>query len=295
VGLDTEAATACVREVRGRIRSPALEYKANHLLREKHRAVLIWLLGPSGPLRGNAHVFLVDKAFFIVSRVVELLAGEHAGAMAATLYRDGRESFGGERWDAFLIASNNLMRANGRLDVSASAGSFFRVVDGLRGTVPGDPVGEALTLLAQARSRADAFRELLLGDPRMIPALDPLIPAIVRAVAHWGGGEMPVSIVHDQQNTLTADRVAQLQRLTGDPAHALVSLRLVDSRSDARVQVADFLAGVARKIASDELGDRGDPELTALLRPYVDASSIWGDGPSWSRLQRSGPGDDTRR
>jgi hypothetical protein len=32
---------------------------------------------------------------------------------------------------------------------------------------------------------------------------------------------------------------------------------------------------VARKIASEELNHRGDAELIAALRPYVDPFSIW--------------------
>jgi hypothetical protein len=52
--LDAEAAADCMQELRNRIRSPATEYKATHVLREKHRAVLGWLLGASGPLLGNA-------------------------------------------------------------------------------------------------------------------------------------------------------------------------------------------------------------------------------------------------
>lgn len=51
------------------------------------------------------------------------------------------------------------------------------------------------------------------------------------------------------------------------------------------MQIADFLAGVARKIASDELNGNGDAELTSLLRPYVDVLSIWGDDRSWSLLR----------
>lgn len=75
--------------------------------------------------------------------------------------------------------------------------------------------------------------------------------------------------------------VARLKDSVGD---LLSGLTLADSRRDPRVQVADVPAGAARKIASDELNGRGDPELTALLRPYVDPSSVWGDEPSWSRL-----------
>src|SRR5688572_25420257 len=65
VDLDTASAAACLAELRDRIRSPAREYKANHLLREKHRAVLAWLLGPAGPLHGpgrtHGHVYLIEK------------------------------------------------------------------------------------------------------------------------------------------------------------------------------------------------------------------------------------------
>ncbi|MFD8531972.1 DUF3800 domain-containing protein [Streptosporangium canum] len=300
VRLSTESAAECIRETRDRIRSPATEYKANHLLREKHRPVLEWLLGPSGPIYRNAHVHLIDKTFFAVGKVVDLLVGEVAHAadtglcrdrqaevMAVTLYREGRRAFGSERWTAFLESFNDLMRAK------TSADSFFRTVDALSLAGAGGGVGEIMELLRRARPHADSFRARLLDDPKMLPALDPLIPAIVRAVVHWGAGGTPVSIVHDEHNALTEKRIAQLKEMFGAPhaadlRHAspgrLAGLRLVDSRSDPRVQVADFLAGVARKIASDELNDRGDADLVALLRPYVDPSSIWGDDRSWALL-----------
>lgn len=290
VRMGTESAANCLQEIRRRIRSPALEYKANHLLRDKHRPVLTWFLGPSGPIRGNAHVHLTDKAFFVVSRVVAVLLGEvtDAAGAALSLYREGPRAFGPDRWRAFLEASNALVRTRSRWDAGGSVDSFFRVVDALGRGGDGGQAGEVLELLRRARPRAAAFRAQLEDDPRPVPALDPLLPAIARAVAWWGEGRTPVSVVHDQHVALTEGRVAQLVELLGaPPAGRLAGLRLVDSRSDARVQVADFLAGVARKIASDELNHRGDAELTGLLRPYVDASSIWGDERSWSLL---GPG-----
>ena len=305
VQMDTESATNCIQELRRRIRSPATEYKANHLLREKHRSVLKWLLGPQAPLHGNAHVYLIDKAFYVVGKVIDLLVGdltdpasiglyqdERAKAMAATLYREGRRGFGREQWEAFLVSANDLMRTKDRLDVRTSVDSFFRMLDILRLARTGGRVDEIFGLLRQARPRADSFRAQLLDNPKMIPALDPLIPAIVQAVIYWSDGGKPVSIVHDQQNTLSAERIAQLKELIGkgppvpdySPRSRLTSLSLVASHADPRVQIADILAGVARKIASDELNDRGDAELTALLRPYVDSSSIWGDDRSWSLL-----------
>lgn len=306
VRLDVALAADSIQEIRNRIRSPAQEYKANHLLREKHRPVLTWLLGPLGPIHGHAQVHLTDKAFFVVGRAVDLLLGnathavsaglrrdEEAHSLAVALYREGPRTFGPEAWREFLAAANNLMRTKNLWGERTPVESFFRTVADLRRTGAGSPAGAIMERLAAARSSADSFRARLLDDPTLIPALDPLIPSIVRTVAHWSEGTRPVAIVHDRNNTLTEERIAQLQRMFGEaypagrgygPGGRLTSVTLVSSRSDARIQLADFLAGVARKIASDELNHRGDPELTDLLRSYVDETSFWGDGRSWSLL-----------
>jgi Protein of unknown function (DUF3800) len=284
VQLDTEAATTCVQELRRRIRSPAQEYKANHLLREKHRSVLEWLLGPSGPIHGHAHVHLIDKTFFLVGKIIGTLLAEvtDAEAMALTLCREGRESFGREPWQAFLQSFNNLMRARSPQDATTLVDSFVRAAEALSLAATPAPVDRIVRRLWQASLHADAFRVRFLDERKGIPTLDPLFPAIIRTVVHWSEGRRPVSIIHDRQPALTGERIARLEAMT-----ELSDLTLVDSRSDARVQVADFVAGVARKIASDELNARGDPVLTALLRPYVDPSSIWGDHRSWSELRPS--------
>jgi len=282
VQLPIESAAEYVQEIRNRIRSPAEEYKANHLLREKHRAVLEWLLGESGPIHGHAHVHLTDKAFFVVDRVLDLLLDDTAPALL--LFREGRRTFASGQWEDFLRASNHLLRVRINADTGTPVDSFFRRVDDLRQASRRADVDEILALLGQTRSRADSYRARMLDTPAVIPVLNPLLPAIVRTAAYWGAGGRPVRLVHDRQNMLTPERIAWIQetaRLTG---HGLTGVRLVHSRLDARVQLADFLAGIARKIASDELNERGDPRLTALLRPYVDTASVWGDERSGNLL-----------
>ena len=294
VRLDADTAAESLVEIRDRIRSPATEYKANHLLREKHRAVLEWLLGPAGPIHRHAQVLLIEKPALLLDRVADLLLGEQAAA--ATLYREGRRLFG-PRWQTFLETSNEMMRAKHRDDVTVSAEAFFGTLDALdSGTTAPDGLTDLIALLRDCRPRADAWRERHADDPTAMPVLDPLIPALVRTVAYWSADGSPVSIVHDEQNSLTDERIVQLQGLVGSarPDGAAVSrplarLTLADSRFDARVQLADFLAGVARRIAEDELNGRGDAELTALLQPYVDVTSIWGDHRSWSLLCRPAP------
>lgn len=102
-------------ELRDRIRSPATQYKANHLLREKHRAVLVWFLGPDGPMLGNGHVFLLDKAQFVRERF--------AGV------------FGFDPPD--LSAANDVLRARSVLPVPVFATAF-------RAWLLEDPIGRSV-------------------------------------------------------------------------------------------------------------------------------------------------------
>ncbi|WP_245899270.1 hypothetical protein [Nonomuraea indica] len=268
VHLSRAAAAGCIDHVRARAPSPTVEYKSGIIRRGKHREALKWMLGPAGPLLGHAHVLLIDKALFAAGRLAGLLAA--GPELAGFLHREGPRTFGQERWNAFLAAFTGVLRGrNGRVPAT-DAGPAFDVLAALCLAAPPGRLRDVLGELRRTRTDVEA---LLHGDrPPALPSLDPLIPAIAGAVAHWGAGGVPVSIVHDRQTLLTDERIALLKALLGP---SLAGLRLVDSRTDTRIQVADLLAGAARKIAEDELLGHGDPELTALLHPYVTPASIW--------------------
>lgn len=222
--MDAETAAACVAELRVRAPTPATQYSAGHVLRDKHRAGLLWLLSPSGPVLGNVRVFLTDKTFYLVGKVAGLLQDDHAprlgldpaaAATAVTLYREGPRAFGAERWAAFLDSFNYLLRAKNGQGVVTSVEETFGLVDELRGV--GGAAEAIMESLWRSRDRVEAFRERLLDDPYVFPALDPLIPAIVRAVTYWGADGRPVMVVHDQQTTLTDERVAQMREIMRRP------------------------------------------------------------------------------
>ena len=288
VRLDRDEAAAFMQELRDRIRSPATEYKANHVLRGKHRAVLEWMLGPQSPLSGQARVYLIDKAFYVLGKLVELLVAGRADsglepdqvtrAVTRTLHMGGAATFGPVRWGAFLLVANDLMRPR------SSGAAFFDGLDDLVRDAPAGPVKMALSRLRSGQAHAEAFRARTSQAPALgdrLPALDPLPLAIRQAVLAWGHGPGPVAIVHDRQNTLPATRIAVLiSTLDG----RLARVDLVDSFTTPTVQVADVLAGAVRKVAEDELRGEGDATLTALLGPFVDPASIWGDDRSWSRI-----------
>ncbi|HEY1176791.1 MAG TPA: hypothetical protein VGF17_11580, partial [Phytomonospora sp.] len=174
---------------------------------------------------------------------------------------------GAARWAAFLDAANNVLRAKERVEAVPPVDAFCHMLDLLR------PEG-ALAGLGDVRDRAEAFRVRLAEDPGAVPALDLLIPAIVRAAEVWAEGPAhPVSVLHDRQNALAPERVVQLKEMSPD----LAELRLAPSNTDARIQLADIMAGTARRILEHRLHGHGDDALTALFAPYADPASMWVD------------------
>jgi hypothetical protein len=285
VHLALDEAAASVQEVRDRVRSPATEYKANHLLREKQRAVLEWILGPDGPLLGQAHVHLTDKTAYVVDRLVLVLTGRKAPATCSTLLQAGPAL--GDRWQRLLHTSNDLLRSRSLLAAPMPVDAFFTALDDIAGSGDLDGAAEAFATLASGRERAEAYRSDVAPGPPVVPLLEPFYPALLQTIVYWSGRlDQPVAVVHDETNTLTSERLEHLRRLAGP---ALASFNRVDSTRDARVQLADFLAGVARKLASDALRGRADRPLVELLRPYVDSASVWGDPVSGAQLGLPAP------
>src|SRR5690606_7577665 len=177
------------------------------------------------------------------------------------------------------------LRSKHLTDPTTTVDNLAALAEALDDGRPGGQLARVRAALTSVRARAEARRARLLLDPS--GALDPILTAIAHAVRHSHRDGARAWLIHDQQNTLSAPRIRHLSATLGGP---LAGLALVDSTSDPRVQVADMIAGIARKIASDELNGGGDPRLAALIRPYVAATSIWGDRSSWSRLAGSAGG-----
>jgi hypothetical protein len=268
------------------------EYKAAELLRPRRRPVLLGLLGPSSPIQGNAHVHLTDTRFFVLARVIDVLLGEesvqgtacpghnaHTRRMAITLYRSGEHVYGRDRWQEFLTLAANLFRTNNRWLPKMPVPTFYAAVEAMAQTSTPADVHEVMNLLRSTRPIAEATRAAHLQNPKWTPLLEPLIPALTRAVQFWGSYAITVSVVHDEQSALTPERIADIARTfaASHPSRQLIDVRLVDSRSDARVQLADFVAGIARRLTSDELKGNPDAELTTMLSPLIDRQSVWAD------------------
>jgi hypothetical protein len=275
VDVTTAVALETIERVRIEARSPATEVKASVVLRSQNRRLLEWLLGDQGPLFGHAHVHLTDKALHLTGRMAVLLVGHPPGPDAArtaeTLHRTALRCLGRQGWEAVLGDFNDVVRARSLDEAAASAQALRRDLDDLAGLapdladdlaagVPDDPEG-LLALVARGRG-----------------ALDPIVPALAEVLRHWGVAGRPLWVVHDVQATLTDAAIRTAVGSSADgSSEALQGISFVDSQDDPRVQLADFLAGASRRIASHVLAGQADPGLVDLISPYVSTRSTWLD------------------
>jgi hypothetical protein len=290
VDLCVEEAVELVQTLRSGFHWSLNEFKSGRFLRGPQAGeALEWLLAA---LIGRAHVQVVDKEYFLVTRIVDLflfepsyaagtrLTEDHRSA-ALTLYRSGRA--GGRGWSVFLAIFVELVRTKRRHQPDRSVVErFFQARDALAGAGLGAQAEGVLDGLS--RTRVWAVLTRLAHDDRSIPPpLEPILPALAETVLFWSGGQRQVLVIHDEQSALTADRLRRLQHVltagadsSAADAHEtatpparvspLAGLVTVDSRDDPRVQVADLLAGVARR--SPDIGDDG------LLQPFLSPTSL---------------------
>lgn len=256
VDLAVPEATEVVAVLRSRLhRRP--EYKSSQLLRAGQWPALEWFLTC---LRGRAHVHVIDKTSYVAARVLELFTEEPSYGAGTSLGRDHSDAvLALRRHTGFLAAFVDLTRTKRVRLISPDA------IDRFFAAMPaGLPALREVT-----RARVEEVMDRLIDEDRAFPPpLEPLVPALAETLLFWSAGERSVAVVHDEQSALTQWRVARLGSfLAGavSPAPApLRSFLQVDSREDPRVQVADLLAGIARRRA---------PKLDELLAPYVPAGA----------------------
>jgi len=275
VDLRVDEAVELVDALRSEFAFSPEEFKSGRFLRSPTAGeALQWLLTA---LTGRAHVHLVDKEYFLVTRIVDLLLAEPSYAAGTRLTQDQRPAAlalfsarwsAGESWSAFLAAFVDLVRTRHRSSPDPDdVPRFFQARDALVGNTPGAEAEEVLAALSPPRVRAILTR--FWGDDRSIPPpLEPMLPALAETVLFWSGGSRRVLVIHDEQSALTGDRLGRLQQAlsVGAAVSPLAGLVMVDSRDDPRVQVADLLAGVSRRWP-------GTPD-DGPLRPFLSPTSL---------------------
>jgi hypothetical protein len=274
VDLRVDEAVELIATLRSGPRFASHEYKFGQFVRgpSADEAMECFLAA----LRGRAHVQLVEKEYFLVTRIVDLLLAEPSYAAgtsltqeqrpaALTVYRAGH--LAGYSWRVFLAAFVELFRIKRRRWPDPVAlERFFDARDALLRDRLGVAAKEVLAGLTRTRVETILAR-LFADDPSIPPPLEPMLPALAETVLFWSGDEgRQVLVTHDEQSALTAVRLRRLRQvLAGAGSSPLAGLLMVDSREDPRVQVADILAGMARRL---EVADESP------LWPFVSPTSL---------------------
>jgi hypothetical protein len=279
VHLALPEAEDLVEEVRRRTGAGAGELKASRLNRPWGRPVAAWLCGAAGPLQGRAVVHVTDTHVFGLARLAQVLTGDSCPEGWWSADEDPAA------W-ALALRLHELVT---RLPEPARHLLLEAARDLLwltRSTRPQEPVEAWLDAVGRVSARlSDAEgRHLLAGlaseravqrarcyllAPPACPLTEPLLPALRRTLRHWSALGDP-DVVHDEQSALTPARVAAIgaELATSCPGRRVAGFRRVDSRADARVQLADLVAGVVRRALEDGLAAPprgGTPEVAHLV------------------------------
>ncbi len=295
--LSPYEAAALMDEARARTRSQTTELKSKTILQPQHQDTAKWLL--SHPtVEGNASVHLTHKKYFVVSKLYDSTAEELAHELGYDIYETGVALTGanllfflgpqcyGAAWDKLLMTFQHFMRAKDSDQAQELLASLIESMVQLlsdEDAVVRDVLG---TVLA-GFSHLGSLSRLQIGDglEERLRTMDPLISAVGAAVHFWASlSGKPIELVHDAAKELTPVKIDWAKQSLARPeaiapsrqglASELTDVRLVDSKDDPRVQVADLLAGIGR-IVGESIANEQQHPLGPSLLPMVSGASLW--------------------
>ncbi|WP_158834897.1 DUF3800 domain-containing protein [Streptomyces sp. NRRL S-350] len=297
VAIDDANASPIVEDLRRSVgATQAPELKFGSFKNRPHRLkALRDLWGPGGALDGRCSVYVVDKEYCVVAKVIDLLLEEEANSagtdlyangqaqhMARTLATQGRRALREAGFARLLKAFVALASARGRKDPEAAVELLYQELETAWAASTRRNVTDILFQLRSTRLHAAKFHE----DHVPFGMLEMLVPALGQVARHWASLLGPIHVLADEQRSFT-DQVLeylgpQLRRTWGATPSSIVPGRPVRSivrgvsTAHPSIQLADLLAGAAVAAVGNGLGhqhsDAGDylwPSISPLVDPYA--------------------------
>lgn len=308
VNLSLEEATELREQMRSAMRAQGSEMKSKTALAPRNRSAL---LDAMNALDGKANIYLVEKSYFVVGKLIDLLIAEMATdydvdvagsglgrRLAEQLHDVGPSAIGAERWDALLSTYNAVIRSYLRHDdepptiqpfLAALADACIACTDPKVQRILDDIwAARYLTLEYEGASRVE-LREL---DP-MAPSL-----ASVSMTWHLRLRGQPFEFLIDNYSILTDDvreaiiAASRVPLSVGPvelPRADLRGIEMIDSRLDARVQIADIVAGVGREVARLAMNGVFDDPLQEATHEMLDFNVMCSTGSPLNTLTERTP------
>lgn len=297
VNLPVGEATDLRNWMRDATRTQAAEMKSKTALLPRNRRTLLEALDR---LTGAVNITLVDKTYFLTCKLVETLIAPHAlqwetdinmsghgRAWADHLDRHAPVAVGVARWDALLRTYNALVRSYQRAgSIAPSVDAFFAALEDAYDNCVDDNTRYILSLLWESRMFAYEYQgqsEVTLRE------LDPLMPTMSGVARNWAMriGDAPFEFLADTYSQLTptvrgfiveASRMPLFVAGRPQPVPDLRGISMADSRSDARIQLADILAGVGREVARMAMAGTFDDDLQIAVHEMLDINVMASSG-----------------
>lgn len=310
VAIPSERAESLVAELRHRTNAKSAELKSKDLLKPKNLDAAQWLLRHPAVV-GHSLVNLTEKRYFLTCKLFDSTVEEQMHASGADIYAEDQalkvmmflysrapEELGSV-WDETLETYNRLLRSPDEREIRGHLATLRAQLvgvgqqcSGLLNDLIGMIWGGTGHLLALARQQAG------LDGSEKLRTLDPVLAAIGQTARAWGERSgRDVIVVHDEAKVLTPETAENLKYHLARPNLVAPSLadgsvvvraiHQVDSKTDARVQVADLLAGIGRAVAEQALRGEGH-SLRHDVQPVIDPLSMWGDAGSWTIMNPTG-------
>lgn len=288
----------------------AREMKSSAVLRPRNRVALLRALSS---LEGHGNIYVVDKSYFLTAKLIALTVAEfgerlgqdvhHSGFgryMADLLHRDAEAAVGTTSWNAVLSTFNSVVRSYVREGSAAPTVEFFyEALAHARKRCRNLRVALILEEVWEAR---DLIRDYEGATPVELRELDPIAPSLAAVSMTWHMrlGGVPFEFLHDTYSVLSpsvCNAIVESSRAPlalGElslPRADLRGIRLIDSKSDARVQVADILAGVGREVAQMAAAETFDDDLQTAVHQMLDFNVMSSGGSPLDRLVEQAPLD----
>jgi len=295
--LTLDEADNFMGDLRRVTRSQAPELKSATVLARQHRPALIAAMAAIAA-RGNIH--LVDKTYYVTTKLIDLLIAERASRagedvrftgegrqLASALVNEAPADLGPTFWRMLLRRYNDYVRVYARAGQTApTVEPFFRALRDAQSRATNPRVQYVLGQLWEARFLAAEYEGARVGEMR---EMDPAFSTLAAVAKTWRVrlGDVPFSFLIDRYAQLTDDvrelilETARLPLHIGArtlPGADLREIRQTASHLDARVQVADIIAGVGREIAALAANGTYDDELQVVVGEMLDLQGMWSDG-----------------
>lgn len=303
VAISDADAEPIVDEIRTATRLQAPELKFSKVFagpkNGQRRSVLSALLAPGGALHERASVYLIDKHYFLVGKLIDLFVEEQAHKqgrnlyntgrarkMARSLFEEGPRALGPALFDR-LLSSTVAFTSRKNRDQQVTVDDFYEVVEEAWARSHRRNVTEALALLRTTRQEATEYLRDAHGPDAFLPqALEPLIPAVAAMTANWSRRLGRVNMLVDDQRVLSDANLDDIEAEAHGRGHPelrylsrgvhLGQLLRGQSTQHPSLQLADLISGAGFSVAQchNGLANSAGEDLYPVVVPLIDAAGM---------------------